>query len=70
MAAGTLAHLTRREFDGWILAMFLVAKLAYEQFAGAMPFPSDLGPVIVNAHLYGAAGGVAAAIIPRFIRPC
>src|SRR5512136_1527539 len=33
MAAGTLAHLRRRDLDGWILALFIVAKLAYEQSA-------------------------------------
>ena len=38
MTAGTLAHLRRRDLDGWILAAFIIAKLAYEQFAGAMPF--------------------------------
>jgi rhomboid family GlyGly-CTERM serine protease len=61
MAAGAWAHLRRREFDGWILTMFLAGKLAYEQFAGAMPFSAGLGTVVVNAHLYGALGGLAAA---------
>src|SRR5688500_17693859 len=31
MAAGTLAHLKRRDLDGWILAAFIVGKLTYEQ---------------------------------------
>ena len=62
MAAGTVAHLARRDSDGWILGAFLVAKLAYEQTAGALPFTSG-GMVIVNAHLYGAAGGLIAALL-------
>ena len=31
MAAGTLAHLRRRESEGWMLAAFLVGKLVWEQ---------------------------------------
>jgi rhomboid family GlyGly-CTERM serine protease len=61
LAAGTLAHLRRGDFDGWILAVFLVAKLAYEQWSGALPFAGGTMPVIVDAHLYGALGGLAAA---------
>ena len=38
MTAGTIAHLRRRDLDGWILAVFIIVKLAYEQFAGALPF--------------------------------
>lgn len=61
MAAGTLAHLRRRDLDGWILALFVVVKLAYEQLAGALPFSSS-GTTIVDAHLYGAVGGIALAV--------
>ena len=61
MSAGTLAHVRRRDLDGWILAIFLIVKLGYEQTAGALPF-ADTGPgVVVNAHLYGAIGGLAVA---------
>jgi rhomboid family GlyGly-CTERM serine protease len=58
MTAGTLAHLRRRDLDGWILAVFIVSKLAYEQFAGSMPFAGDSN-TLVDAHLYGAIGGLA-----------
>jgi rhomboid family GlyGly-CTERM serine protease len=60
MAAGTLAHLRRRDLDGWILAVFIIAKLSYEQFAGSMPFAGSANTV-VDAHLYGAIGGLALA---------
>lgn len=60
MAAGTLAHLRRRDLDSGILALILVAKLSYEQFAGSMPFAGDANTV-VDAHLYGAIGGLALA---------
>jgi rhomboid family GlyGly-CTERM serine protease len=63
MAAGTLAHLRRHEPDGWLLAAFLVVKLAWEHWVGALPL-SGLGPeVVVDAHLYGVAGGVAVAAL-------
>src|SRR5205085_8646443 len=61
MAAGTVAHLRRRDLDGWILAIFLVCKLTYEQLAGALPFAGTAN-TIVDAHLYGAIGGVVLAL--------
>jgi rhomboid family GlyGly-CTERM serine protease len=64
MAAGTWAHLRRRDLDGWILAVFIVAKLTYEQFAGSMPF-SGAANTVVDAHLYGAIGGLALALFLR-----
>jgi rhomboid family GlyGly-CTERM serine protease len=60
MAAGTLAHLRRRERDGWILAVLLAGKLVWEQGVGALPL-SGSDPVVVDAHLFGVAGGLAAA---------
>lgn len=57
MTAGTIAHLRRRDLDGWILAIFIVGKLAFEQTAGALPFAGSAN-TIVDAHLYGAIGGL------------
>jgi rhomboid family GlyGly-CTERM serine protease len=67
MTAGTLAHVLRRDLDGWILAAFIVVKLTFEQWTGALPFAEADASVVVNAHLYGAIGGLigAAAIIAR-----
>jgi len=64
MAAGTVAHLRRGDLDGWILAAFLIAKLSYEQIVGALPFVGS-GDTIVDAHLYGAVGGLALALMLR-----
>jgi len=64
MTAGTLAHLRRGDLDGWILAVFIIAKLGYEQFAGSMPF-SGAANTVVDAHLYGAIGGLALAFFLR-----
>lgn len=65
MAAGTLAHLRRGERDGWILAALLAGKLVWEQGVGALPL-SGSDPVVVDAHLFGVAGGLAAA---AFLKP-
>jgi len=64
MAAGTVAHLRAGEREGWILAVVLVMKLAYEQWFGALPL-SGRDPVVVDAHLYGVLGGAAAAACLR-----
>jgi len=49
--------------SGWIGAA-LVGKLAWEQFYGALPMTAQAagGPVVVQAHLYGALGGLAVAL--------
>jgi len=60
MAAGTLAHLRRRDLDGWVLAAFVILKLGYEQWSGQLPF-AEGSVVVVDAHLYGAIGGAAVA---------
>jgi rhomboid family GlyGly-CTERM serine protease len=65
MAAGTLAHLRRGDLDGWLLAAFILVKLAFEQYAGALPFADNGAGVIVDAHLYGSIGGVAMAAVLR-----
>ena len=66
MVAGTLAHLRRRDLDGWILAAFIIVKLSYEQSAGALPFSDSGAGVVVDAHLYGAIGG---ALIATLLKP-
>src|SRR5579862_996355 len=67
MAAGTLAHLRRRDLDGWILAAFIVVKLSYVQSAGAVPFSDSPSGVVVDAHWFGTIGGsgIAVCLKPR-----
>jgi len=66
LAAGTLAYLRRRDRLGWILALFMVGKLLYEQWVGALPLVTGGASVVVDAHLYGVLGGLMAAL---FLRP-
>jgi rhomboid family GlyGly-CTERM serine protease len=67
LAAGTLAYLRRRDPLGWILALFMVGKLIYEQSVGALPLVTGGASVVVDAHLYGVLGGLMAALflMPR-----
>jgi membrane associated rhomboid family serine protease len=65
MAAGTLAHVRRRDLDGWILLAFMIVKLSYEQWTGALPFADGGVTVVVSAHLYGAIGGIIAAVTQK-----
>lgn len=63
IAAGAVAwwkHETRLLAS--ILSLLLLAKLAWEQLHGALPLSGDT-PVIVEAHLFGALGGLAAALL-------
>ena len=65
MAAGLVAWL-RRARDPLTVAVTAVfaAKLAWEHFAGPLPFTSATLslPVVVEAHSYGAIGGAIAAL--------
>ena len=49
MAAGALAHLRRREPDGWILAGLVVAKLTWEHWVGPLPLAG--GVVVISSAL-------------------
>lgn len=63
MAAGLVAWLHgSRDALTWIVATLFAAKLAWEHFAGALPFTaaSLALPVVHQAHSYGAIGGVLA----------
>jgi len=46
-----------------IICVIVVGKLAWEQLAGPLPGSESVsgGDVVVNAHLFGAIGGLAAA---------
>jgi rhomboid family GlyGly-CTERM serine protease len=60
LAAGTLAHWRRGHRDAPALTLLIVAKIAYEQWVGALPLAGS-ADTIVDAHLYGAVGGALLA---------
>ena len=66
LAAAAFVRLRRGELEARILAGLLLAKLAYEQIHGAMPVAGEM-PVIVDAHLFGALGGLAVAVALGFL---
>ena len=67
LVAGILVRLGDLNAETVILAALIVAKLAWEQFNGPLPGSETTsgGPVIVDAHLYGAAGGVLGGLLTR-----
>lgn len=68
-AAGALRRWSLEPRAATIMLTVLAAKLVWEQFAGAMPGTGALagGAVIVDAHLFGAIGGVLTALACRFV---
>jgi rhomboid family GlyGly-CTERM serine protease len=65
LLAGTVDRLREAPLESAVLAVVVAAKLAYEQYAGPLPGSeaSSGGPVVVNAHLYGAIAGAAAGAV-------
>jgi rhomboid family GlyGly-CTERM serine protease len=70
VAAGALAFALERQALGFVLLAGLGAKLAFEQLAGPVPFTAASvgGPVVVAAHLYGAAGGLLMQALTFVVR--
>ena len=68
MAAGLAAWLARaRDPLVLLVAILFGAKLVFEHWQGPLPFTAGTLalPVIVEAHSYGAIGGLAAALAVR-----
>lgn len=69
LAAGASALYRRGDGMGALLILLLVVKLIYEQQSGASVFAGDL-PLVAEAHLYGALGGLLGSFVPRgFAKP-
>ncbi len=66
--AGTLAAIRSGDHREAILLVAIVGKLIWEQMVGPLPGTTELanGPVIVDAHLYGALSG---ALLVWCIKP-
>ncbi len=71
LAAGVVVQVGRRRPDGLLLAGLLTGKLVFEALFGALPGSAETagGPVVTEAHLYGAVGGLLAGLLlSRFVR--
>lgn len=62
-ACGAIAMVRTGDRVGWIALVVFAAKLAWEQWQGALPLTP--GPVVTASHLYGAAGGALAGLLLR-----
>jgi rhomboid family GlyGly-CTERM serine protease len=68
-AVGAVQSARRREITGGLLLLALIAKLVREQYVGASLMVASF-PVVVEAHLYGALGALAAwAALVRARKP-
>lgn len=58
--AGGIADIKVRPKEAYIFLSFIVGKLAYEQMMGPLPGSEESagGPVLVDAHFYGAISGL------------
>ncbi len=67
LAAGIVARLHPANGETILLLVLLVAKIGWEQVAGPVPGSEATsgGPVVVDAHLYGAVGGVIGAFLTK-----
>jgi rhomboid family GlyGly-CTERM serine protease len=67
LAAGLAEKLRQPDIETFILAALLLGKLAFEQLSGPLPGSEGTagGPVVVDAHLFGAVSGALAAILLR-----
>jgi len=70
VAAGSIGLIAARAPSGYALLLLVTAKLAWEQWAGPLPHSELMsgGPVVVAAHLYGAAGGAVAFVLLAMVR--
>lgn len=68
-AAGAVASLRGGDKWDWLLLAAFAAKVGWEQIYGALPGSAETagGPVIVDAHFYGALAG-AMIMLPRCLR--
>jgi rhomboid family GlyGly-CTERM serine protease len=67
LAAGLMEKLRKPDKEALILMVLLLGKLAWEQFSGPLPGSESTagGTVVVDSHLFGALGGVVAALLLR-----
>jgi rhomboid family GlyGly-CTERM serine protease len=63
--AGAVGGIRRGDRREAILLVAIVGKLIWEQTYGAMPGSAEMagGPVVVDAHLFGAIGGAIVALL-------
>jgi len=66
LVTGAIADIRSGHRGTWLLLGAVALKLSWEQLAGPLPGSeaSSGGTVIVDAHLYGALGGLLGLLLP------
>lgn len=64
LICGAVVAARSRDRLAWLVLLIVAAKLGYEQWSGALPFSGEM-LVVTDAHLYGAVGGLLAAMLLR-----
>lgn len=66
---GSIEMIRRGVRLGWVILVVVAGKVVFEQTAGPVPYTAALagGPVVVEAHLYGAIAGVFAIALKRLV---
>ena len=64
---GAMREVRYYPLSGYVLLLLLVGKLFWEYMNGPLPGSEEMtgGHVVVAAHLYGAIGGFAAAVLTK-----
>ena len=67
---GAIEDIKAKDRTGYLLLLGVILKIAHEQYYGASEDVADLigANVAINAHLWGAIGGVLAVIILIIIK--
>lgn len=70
LLAGALALARREKLVGFGIAALVVFKLLWEQLSGPLPGSEAMieNPVVVDAHLYGAAGGLTVMLLMQLLK--
>lgn len=65
LSAGLIARWPNWDTESIVLALLIVVKILWEQFSGPIPGSevTSGGPVVVDAHLYGAVGGFVGGVL-------
>ena len=65
LIAGTIRGFRELPSESAIIVIIVAGKIGWEQLAGPMPGSESVsgGAVVVNAHLFGAIGGVIAGTL-------
>lgn len=66
MAAAAVVRLIIDRHDrlAWLVALFGLSKIIYENNFGAMPFSGSTDSVVTDAHLFGVLAGMIFGLVP------